>query len=126
MQSAEIINHEDLLEQITALRIKKITSEIQLKESVKSTFESFDQMKSLKGYIQEIAADTEIKSNLVKIGANIGIKYLLNKFFAPKQVEYHEEIPGYNYEHKQTLIQKEEPYFLTGIQHFLHRIAEKK
>lgn len=126
MQSVEIENHEVLLEQIKALRSEKTARELQLKETFKTTFESINQLKTLKGYIQEIASDNQIKSNLITIGANIGIKFLLKKYFTPKPIEQPEEAPGYQYEHKQTLIQKEEPNFLTGIQHFLLRIAEKK
>lgn len=122
MQQVELTNHQELLERIHALRIEKLEKESVLKEIIKETIDSFDQMKLIKGYIQEIASDNEIKSNLTKIGVNIGVKFLLKKFFSPKENESQEEPSGYLVQLKRSLIQNAAPKVAVGIQNFLeHR-----
>jgi len=117
MKYSEITNHQDLLERIYQLRMEKLDREIGLKSTVQDTIASFDQMKLIKGYIREIAADNEIKSNLVKIGINLGINYLLKKLFNPKMEEPQEQ--GLLMEYKQSLIQHVAPKVASGIQKLL-------
>ena len=122
MQHVELLNHEELLERINVLRIEKLEREIALKATLKEAIDSFDQMKVIKGYIQEIASDNEIKSNLAKIGVNIGVKFLLKKFFSPNENESQEESSGYLVQLRRSLIQNAAPKVALGIQNFLeHR-----
>lgn len=122
MQQVELLNHEELLERINILRIEKLEREIALKATLKEAIDSFDQMKVIKGYIQEIASDSEIKSNLAKIGVNIGVKFLLKKFFSPNENESQEESSGYLVQLRRSLIKNAAPKVALGIQNFLeHR-----
>lgn len=122
MQHVELLNHEELLERINVLRIEKLEREIALKATLKEAIDSFDQMKVIKGYIQEIASDNEIKSNLAKIGVNIGVKFLLKKFFSSNENESQEESSGYLVQLRRSLIKNAAPKVALGIQNFLeHR-----
>ena len=118
MQQIEILNHDDLLERIKGLRLEKTERESELITSIKIEIESFDQMKVIKRYIQEIASDNEIKSNLAKIGINIGVKFLVNKFFSSPQ---NETVPGYIQQFKKMVIQNATPRVVLGFQNFLQR-----
>lgn len=86
-----ISTHKELVLQLALLRNEKMEKELVLSTSIKEIIHSADQKINIKNIIREIADDTEIKRNLLKIGLNLGTKFLLKKFL-PRE-EQHKASP---------------------------------
>jgi len=117
MKQVQLLNHDELVYRISILTIEKNEKEIALKTSIKEIIDSFDQLTIMKTYIREIAGNTEIKSNLARIGINIGVKFLLKKFFSSEKNKM--ESPFLQF--SRSFIIDQTPNLILGIQNLVQK-----
>jgi hypothetical protein len=79
MSNNIIKNHSSLSTQIDQLSERKILEEKQLKQSLMVLSTNLTPVAIIKNSLHELAADTEIKTDLLKVGINIGATLIINR-----------------------------------------------
>lgn len=78
MENQIISNQEELLEYIEDLKFQKFNSEYLLKSAVEESFNSFGGLKIVKTIVHQLANDSELKNDLMKIVQNCAGNFLPN------------------------------------------------
>lgn len=83
MQTSIIENHTSLTAQIDRLAERKEVEEKQLKQSLMVLSTNLTPVAIIKNSLHELAADTEVKNDLLKVGINIGATLIINRLTKP-------------------------------------------
>ncbi|MBL0309933.1 MAG: hypothetical protein IPP77_09725 [Bacteroidetes bacterium] len=81
MENPEIFNHADLMIRIAQLREKKVEQEEDLKLTFREFANTLNPVMIVKQSLHELATDTDVKVDVVKVGLNLGTSFLIDMVF---------------------------------------------
>lgn len=81
MENTEISNHGDLLISIAQLRVKKEEQEEDLKLIFREFANTLNPVMIAKQSLHELATDSGVKVDVVKVGLNLGTSFLIDVVF---------------------------------------------
>ena len=79
MTNTEISGHASLILRIAHLREVKSSQESELKESFKDLVVTLNPISIVKSSLHDLASDTNVHLDLVKVGLNVGTNLIINQ-----------------------------------------------